>query len=352
MPATARERCQAAPNGPLPRGIDASARDATRLLANRRAYTCRVRGRGTDTAEWSRLPDSGMREILDAVAAGALSPAEAEAELRGYATGEAGRFDAAREERSGVPEAILGDGKTAREVADLAETALETTGHVVVTRLRDDDVDPVRAHLSETHPDTSFQLEERAGVLVAHAGDYDRPSVEASVAVVSAGTADAVPAGEAAMVAREMGARVDRVRDVGVAAITRLTDRVEALRQHDVVVVAAGREGALPTVVAGLVDVPVIGLPVSTGYGQGGAGEAALLGMLQSCTALTVVNVDAGFTAGAQAGLIARQIAAGRDRDSGSDTAETRGDDAEIGGAEAADAASAAENDGSRNAER
>jgi NCAIR mutase (PurE)-related protein len=97
-----------------------------------------------------------------------------------------------------------------------------------------------------------------------------------------------------------------------VAAITRLTDRVEELRELDVLVVAAGREGALPTVVAGLIDVPVIGLPVSTGYGHGGDGEAALAGMLQSCTALSVVNVDAGFTAGAQAGLLARAVSAAR----------------------------------------
>ena len=256
-----------------------------------------------------------MRDILAAVAAGDLSPAEAEAELRGYATGEAGRFDATREERSGVPEAILGEGKTAREIADLAETALETTGHAIVTRLDEGDVAPIRDHLARHHPETGFRFDERAGVLVAHAADYAPPAVDASVAVVSAGTADAVPAGEAAMVVREMGASVQRVSDVGVAAIARLTDQLDGLRDHDVIVVAAGREGALPTVVAGLVDVPVIGLPVSTGYGKGGEGEAALLGMLQSCTALAVVNVDAGFTAGAQAGLVARRVAAARGED-------------------------------------
>jgi NCAIR mutase (PurE)-related protein len=97
-----------------------------------------------------------------------------------------------------------------------------------------------------------------------------------------------------------------------VAGIARLLDRLEALREHDVLVVAAGREGALPTVVAGLVDTPLLGLPVSTGYGHGGDGEAALLGMLQSCTALSVVNIDAGFTAGAQAGLVARTVDAAR----------------------------------------
>jgi hypothetical protein len=109
-----------------------------------------------------------------------------------------------------------------------------------------------------------------------------------------------------------MGATVERIDDVGVAGIARMVDRLPDLRDADVLVVAAGREGALPTVVAGLVDVPVIGLPTSIGYGHGGDGEAAIKGLLQSCTALSVVNVDAGFTAGAQAGLIARQIDAAR----------------------------------------
>jgi NCAIR mutase (PurE)-related protein len=110
------------------------------------------------------------------------------------------------------------------------------------------------------------------------------------------------------MIVREIGADVTRVSDVGVASLARVVDQLSTLRAQDVLIVAAGREGALPTVVAGLVDVPLIGLPVSTGYGYGGEGEAALSGMLQSCTALSVVNIDAGFTAGTQAGLIARQI--------------------------------------------
>jgi len=110
-----------------------------------------------------------------------------------------------------------------------------------------------------------------------------------------------------------MGATVDRIDDVGVAGIARLFDRIDRIRQADVLVVAAGREGALPTVIAGLVDVPLIGLPVSTGYGHGGAGEAALAGMLQSCAPILTVNIDGGFTAGAQAGLIARALSAARE---------------------------------------
>jgi len=249
-----------------------------------------------------------MREILESVAAGDLSPAQAEAQLAGYATGESGRFDAARETRAGLPEAVLATGKTPTEVADLAATAIETTGRAVVTRSDADDRAAVEGQLTEDHPDAVVTVDDRAGVLVAHAADYEPPDLDASVGVVTAGTSDAIPATEAATIAREMGATVDRLDDVGVASLARTVDAVDEFREQDVLVIAAGREGALPTVVAGLVDVPVIGLPVSTGYGHGGAGEAALSGMLQSCTALSVVNIDAGFTAGAQAGLIARQI--------------------------------------------
>jgi NCAIR mutase (PurE)-related protein len=253
-----------------------------------------------------------MRDILDAVAAGELSPEAAEAKLAGYATSRAGRFDAARERRSGVPEAVLADGKTPEEVAALVSTSVETTGRAIATRIDDEGITAARARLDDDCPDASVRLHDRANVLVVHGPDFEVPDIDASVCIVTAGTADAVPAGEAAAIAGEMGATVERVSDVGVAALTRLTDRLDDLRAHDVLVVAAGREGALPTVTAGLVDTPVIGLPVSTGYGHGGEGEAALSGMLQSCTALSVVNIDAGFTAGVQAGLIARQVAAAR----------------------------------------
>lgn len=255
-----------------------------------------------------------MRELLEAVAAGEVSPAEAEAQLAGYATGDAGRYDAARESRSGVPEAVLADGKTPVEIADLSMTAVETAGRAIVTRLSPDGAAVVRQRLGETHPESERTYHERAGVFVAYAPDFEPPTLDATVGIVTAGTSDAVPAGEASVIASEMGATVERVNDVGVAGIARLFDRLDELRELDVLVVAAGREGALPTVVAGLVDTPVIGLPVSTGYGHAGEGEAALVGMLQSCTALTTVNVDAGFTAGAQAGLISRALDCARER--------------------------------------
>ncbi|MEF8857242.1 MAG: nickel pincer cofactor biosynthesis protein LarB [Haloplanus sp.] len=250
-----------------------------------------------------------MRDILDAVASGDLSPAEAEARLVGYATTGAGRFDAARERRRGIPEAILADGKTPAEVASMAAAALETTGRVLVTRADDAHVAAVTDDLPA---DATVDHDERARTLVVRGPAFDPPELDATVAVVTAGTSDAAVAGEAAVLARAVGATVERIDDVGVAHLGRIVDHLDALRAADVAVVAAGREGALPTVVAGLIDTPVIGLPVSTGYGHGGEGESALVSMLQSCTVLSVVNIDAGFTAGAQAGLIARAIDAAR----------------------------------------
>ena len=257
-----------------------------------------------------------MRDVLEAVAAGDLSPAEAEVRLSGYATTDAGRFDAARETRRGVPEGILADGKTPDETADLAATALDTTGRAIVTRADDE----VAAAVSGRVPgDARVSFDERSGIVLARAADFERPDLDAAVGVVTGGTSDAVPAGEASAIAAEMGATVERVDDVGVAHLGRVVDELDDLRGVDVLVVAAGREGALPTVVAGLVNTPVIGLPVSTGYGFGGEGEAALAGMLQSCSVLSVVNVDAGFVAGAQAGLVARAVSAARAGDEPSD---------------------------------
>lgn len=253
-----------------------------------------------------------MRELLESVAAGELSVAQAEAALAGYATGDTGRFDAARGRRTGIPEVVLAAGKTPKETASMVVLAVETTGRAIVTRADAPTVATIEEHLTEEHPDATIDHTERANTVVVRKPSFDPPSLDADVGIVTAGTSDAGPAGEATVIVSEMGARVTRIDDVGVAGITRLIDRLDECRAQDVLVVAAGREGALPTVLAGLVDVPLIGLPVSNGYGHGGNGQAALSGMLQSCTPITVVNIDAGFTAGAQAGLIARTLDAAR----------------------------------------
>ncbi len=256
-----------------------------------------------------------VRDTLESLAAGEIGVSEAESRISGYATAAAGRFDADRERRRGIPEAVLAEGKLPAETAALAATALETTGRALVTRAGPEDAAAVREAVAEAAPTASVDHDERTRTIVVHAEGFEPPALDATVTVVTAGTVDAPVAGEAAVVAREIGADVDRVDDVGVANIDRVLDRIDRIRAADVVVVAAGREGALPTVVAGLVAAPVIAIPVASGYGEGGAGEAALYGALQSCTVLTTVNVDAGFVAGAQAGLIAGAIDGARGSD-------------------------------------
>lgn len=251
-----------------------------------------------------------MRDVLEAVARGELSPESAEATLSGYVTSEAGRFDAARERRRGIPEAIYAAGKRPDEVATLATTAVETTGRALVTRVPEETATVVIDRIVDDHPDAT--VERRGRTLIAQTGDYTPPTVDASVGLLTAGTADGPVADEAQAVIESAGIDVTRIDDVGVAALSRLLDQLHTVRRQDVLIVAAGREGALPTVVAGLVDAPVIGLPVASGYGRGGDGSAALDGMLQSCTVLSVVNVDAGYVAGSQATLIARAIAHAR----------------------------------------
>ncbi len=252
-----------------------------------------------------------MRDTLEAVAAGDLSPAQAEAELKGYVTAGNSRFDASRHQRRGIPEAIFGAGKTPAQVTEIARTALETTGRALVTRVTDDQLAALEAAFATESDSNSaaVTVDQRGTTVLVRASDFEPPSLPVTVGLVTAGTVDGPVADEAQAVLEDAGVTVDRLEDVGVAALDRLLDHLDRLREADVLLVFAGREGALPTVVAGLVDTPVIGVPVSSGYGHGGNGEAALAGMLQSCTVLSVVNIDAGFVAGAQAVLIARAIA-------------------------------------------
>lgn len=242
-----------------------------------------------------------MREILDAVAAGELSPREAESRLRGYVTGDAGRYDASRMQRRGIPEAIVGEGKTPQEAAELAELALETTGYVLITRA-DEQTRRAAIERIDAGYDADIHEDGRGQLMSARIGDA--PSLDGEVAIVTGGTADTMPAREAAAVIEAVGGGVTLIEDVGVAAIDRLFDQLDTINEADVIIAAAGREGSLPTVLAGMTPRPVIALPISTGYGVGGDGEAALQGALQSCTVLSTVNVDAGYVAGAQAALI------------------------------------------------
>lgn len=247
------------------------------------------------------MDDADVDDVLERLAAGEIDLVEAKDSLRGVSRiDEFARVDTRQGERTGIPEVVEAERKRTEEVIGIGERLLAGTGRAILTGVDDE----ARERLEAAADATTWY--DRSRTLVAHAADHEPPEPRGTVAVVTAGTSDIAVAEEAVAIAEEMGAGVETVYDVGVSAVHRLLAEVETLNEADCVVVAAGREGALATVVAGLVSAPVIGLPVGTGTGHGGNGEAALLGMLQSCTYLTVVNVDDGFRAGAQAALIAR----------------------------------------------
>ncbi len=219
------------------------------------------------------------------------------------------RVDIHRSKRTGIPEAVIADCKTCDEVVSIARVHLKCEGRAIITRSSDENYKTLKLLAEEIGMDIRWS--KRAKIVVI--GDpLERTG--GKVGVISAGTADIPVAEEARVIAEEMGCSVTTIYDVGVAGIHRLFPELTKLVEAgvDAIVVAAGREGTLPTIVSGLVDVPVIGVPVSTGYGAGGKGEAALLSMLQSCSVLTVVNIDAGFVAGAFASRIANLAAKNR----------------------------------------
>ena len=254
-------------------------------------------------------PDLEMesnREILERYGRGELSLDEAlkQIRIRDYRTvGEVAKLDICRGNRIGIPEAILAEGKDKSDLLAISLAHLEETGSVIITRVSSEQLVVLRS--AKLPQRCVFEHNPRARTVVIRSAD--RPAPAGIVGILAAGTADIPVAEEAKVVAEEMGCQVLSDYDVGVAGIHRLFPCLERMTDADAFVVAAGREGTLPAVVAGLVDAPVIGLPVSTGYGIGGGGLAALYSMLQSCSVLTVVNVDAGFVAGAYAAKIARQ---------------------------------------------
>jgi hypothetical protein len=221
------------------------------------------------------------------------------------------RADIGREGRKGIPEVILADRKRPDDSLAAARVFLEARGRAILSRVPE----PLIARLRAEHPDCDVMVFERSGVVVLKRPSFVPPPAGGSVGVLTAGTSDIAVAEEAQVVAAEMGCEVLAFYDVGVAGIHRLAEPLAVLRDRsvDVIIVAAGMDGALPSVVCGLVDVPVIGLPTPIGYGLGGEGVAALMTMLQTCApGLTVVNIGNGVGAGATAALIANRVAAAR----------------------------------------
>jgi NCAIR mutase (PurE)-related protein len=249
-------------------------------------------------------------DILRAVKDGKMDIETAEYQARGLgfvSYSDIAKLDSHRKCRTGVIEAVLADCKDPEDVVEIARVMVAESKRVLITR-----VSPRHLEiLKQAFGQDKLEWNRRARTVVIHDGT-PAPRTGGIVGIVSAGTADIPAAEEARVVASEMGCETVTVYDVGVAGIHRLIPALHKLKttRPGAIVVAAGREGTLPTIVSGLVDVPVIGLPVSTGYGAGGGGKAALLSMLQSCSTLAVVNIDAGFVAGAYAARIANMIVA------------------------------------------
>ncbi|MBN1579203.1 MAG: nickel pincer cofactor biosynthesis protein LarB [Anaerolineae bacterium] len=221
--------------------------------------------------------------------------------------------DLNRAKRKGVPEVILAQGKALEHALKIVHIFLEKNGRAILSRVSPELEEQLRQEF-----DASAQLEwyasARAAVLLAP--DFERPIVGGRVGILTAGTSDVPTAEEAAMLCKEMGCEVYTTFDVGVAGLHRLFDPLRRMLEEDevdVLIVAAGMDGALPSVVSGLSDVPVIGLPTKVGYGLGGEGIAALYSMLQNCApGMAVVNIGNGIGAGAMAGLIANRMARAR----------------------------------------
>lgn len=250
---------------------------------------------------------SALRALLAAVAEGQRTPDDALATLTDPASGYVdlgfAKVDVDRARRRGIPEVIYAPGKTAEHIARIAATLHGEGQRVLATRIEPEIAAAVRAAL----PGLPLVHDAEARCLYL---DTDPPPDHGrgTILVVAAGTSDRPVAAEAALVARLCGNRVETLHDVGVAGLHRLLAHLDTLRRANVVIVVAGMEGALPSVVAGLVDRPVVGVPTSVGYGANFGGISALLGMLNGCAAgLTVVNIDNGFGAAYAATLMNRR---------------------------------------------
>jgi NCAIR mutase (PurE)-related protein len=252
-----------------------------------------------------------LREVLEKIAQNELSVDEAERLLRFHAIEEIGdcaKIDVNREFRNGVPEIILAEGKPTVDLLEITKKLLAKSGRVIVSRCSPEQTTTLQATFSAE----LVQVHERAKMVVIRKPDAVTKPTGGKVGILTAGTSDIGVAEEAKVLAQEMGCEVFSAYDVGVAGIHRLMAPLKdlILKDADVVVVVAGREGALASVVAGLVDVPVIGVPTSNSFGFGEKGLSALMAMLQSCSlGLAVVNIDGGVAAGAVASSIANRAA-------------------------------------------
>jgi len=241
-----------------------------------------------------------IQAILEKIEAGELTAAQAAGMLpAGVVDLGFARIDTDRPRRCGLPEVIYCPGKTAEQIVEIVRTMKQAGQNVLATRVSPDQA----AQVKKAFPEAAYHETARAVTVDVNG----LPEPYGLVAVVAAGTSDLPVAEEAALVAERMGARVERFFDVGVAGLHRLMRHIDKIRGARAVVVVAGMEGALPSVVGGLIDKPVVAVPTSVGYGTSLKGLSALLAMLNSCVpGITVVNIDNGFGAGVAAALINR----------------------------------------------
>jgi pyridinium-3,5-biscarboxylic acid mononucleotide synthase len=250
-------------------------------------------------------PNQSVQEILSRYKDGEISLDEAAQVIEGLRLEHVGDFaciDLGRGVRCGMPEVVLAEGKDPVHLSEIAVRHAEVSGRCVITRVSPEQAAHIQASAKSRNLSTEYR--ESGRVLVVSNGQLPHPT-GGIVAIITAGTSDIRVAEEAKIIAEEMGCTVHTAYDVGAAGIHRLFPALKPLLDAHVFIVCAGREGTLPSIVAGLVDKPVIGVPVSVGYGYMGQGRAALASMLQSCSVISVVNIDAGFTAGAFAARIA-----------------------------------------------
>jgi NCAIR mutase (PurE)-related protein len=248
------------------------------------------------------MTEPRIREILERVASRRISAAAALEKLRTLPFEDLGfaKLDSHRNLRRGVPEVIFGEGKSAAQIAAIGARVIASGQNLIVTRLPADKARAVKRSLRSL----DYRPDARLAMIVK---ERVKPRGHGAVIVVSAGTSDIGVAEEAALCAEVFGNRVERLYDVGVAGLHRLTAHLALLRSASVLIVVAGMEGALPSVVAGMLDKPVVAVPTSVGYGASFGGLAALLGMLNNCSSgVTVVNIDNGFGAALAATLINR----------------------------------------------
>ena len=241
-----------------------------------------------------------LQKIIEAVSKGDLTLSEAAEQINNASVENVGDFakiDLDRSRRNGFPEVIFGQGKTPEQVTEIFLRLMEHSKQVMATRVSPDMASYVTSRID------GITYSARAHILLFDS-EPDRPKIP-GVAVVTAGTSDVPVAEEAALTAELMGNQVDRIFDVGVAGLHRLMRHLPLLRQARVAIVVAGMEGALVSVVGGLLSCPIIAVPTSVGYGASFNGLAALLAMLNSCASgVSVVNIDNGFGAGVIASRI------------------------------------------------